>query len=272
MKPVSLLRRGDYSLEWVKDFYTQSDIWWGPDAGEEYYPRRIQAIERLCGQGVKRILELGAGSGAVAAELAKLGHIVVAVELTSAIRPAQEVSQKDWKGSLTALKGDFYTVELDGGFDVVCYWDGFGLGSDSDQRRLLQRISREWLNPGGSVLIDVFSPVRFARHAEVSEILPPLTGVPGSVEMLHTCHFDPLQCRWIDEWQPTADPSKALAQTIRCYTPADFALLLGNTGLTIHRIEVDGESVDLEANSITISGPLMEAYSYLVQLTADRSP
>lgn len=270
MKPVSLLRRGDYSLEWVKDFYTQSDIWWGLDAGEEYYPRRIQAIERLCGQGLKRILELGAGSGAVAAELAKLGHSVVAVELTSAIRPAQELSQKDWKGSLTALEGDFYTVELDGCFDVVCYWDGFGLGSDSYQRRLLQRISREWLNPGGSVLLDVFSPVRFARHAEVSEILPPLTGVPGSVEMLHTCHFDPLQCRWIDEWQPTANPSKALAQTIRCYTPADFALLLGNTGLTIHRIEVDGESLDLAANSITISGPLMEAYSYLVQLIADR--
>jgi len=79
MKPVSLLRRGDYSLEWVKDFYTQSDIWCGVDAGEEYYPRRIQAIERLCGQGLKRILELGAGSGAVAAEMAKLGHFVVAV-------------------------------------------------------------------------------------------------------------------------------------------------------------------------------------------------
>ena len=105
----------------------------------------------------------------------------------------------------------------------------------------------------------MFSPVRFARHAEVSEILPPLTGVPGSVEMLHTCLFDPLQCRWIDEWQPTADPSKALAQTIRCYTPTDFGLLVGNTGLTIHRIEVDGESVDLAA------------YSYLVQLIADRS-
>lgn len=58
MKPVSLLRRGDYSLEWVKDFYTQSDIWWEPDAGEEYYPRRIQTIGRLCGPGLKRILEL----------------------------------------------------------------------------------------------------------------------------------------------------------------------------------------------------------------------
>lgn len=268
MKPLSLLRRGDYSSEWVKDFYTQSDIWWGPDAGKEYYPDRIQAIERLCGPGRKRILELGAGSGAVSVELAKLGHAVVAVELTPAIRATQELSQEDWEGSLTALDADFYTVELEGRFDVICYWDGFGLGSDDDQRQLLQRIAQEWLKPGGSVLVDVFNPVRYARHAGESEILPPLQDVPGSVEMLHKCHFDPLHCRWIDEWQPTADPEKALAQTVRCYTPVDFRLLLRGTGLAVKRIEVDGEALDLDANNITISGPLLEAYSYLVQLIA----
>lgn len=266
MEPVSLLKHGKYSLDWVKDFYTQSDIWWGPDAGQEYYPARIQAIERLCGPGRKRILELGAGSGAVAIELAKLGHSVVAVELTSAIQPAQGLHQEDWSGSLIALEADFYTVELDGRFDVICYWDGFGLGSDDDQRRLLQHIAREWLAPGGNVLMDVFSPVRFARHAGESKILPPLEGVPGSVEMLHKCHFDPLHCRWIDEWQPTADSAKALAQTVRCYTPSDFALLLQDTGLIVKHLEVGGEAVDLEAAAITSSGPLMEAYSYLVQL------
>jgi hypothetical protein len=196
---------------------------------------------------------------------------VVAVELTSAIRATQELSQEGWKGSLIALEADFYTVKLDGRFDAICYWDGFGLGSDDDQRHLLQRIAREWLNPGGSILIDVFSPVRYARHAGESEILPPLKGVPGSVEMLHTCHFDPLLCRWIDEWQPTADPGKALAQTIRCYTPADFALLLRDTGLAVKRIEVDGKVVELKVNAITTSGPMMEAYSYLVQLSAEKS-
>jgi SAM-dependent methyltransferase len=220
---------------------------------------------------MKHIFELGAGSGAVAAEMARLGHSVIALELTSAIHLAQELNQENWKGSLTALEADFYTVELNGRFDVICYWDGFGLGSDGDQRRLIKRIAREWLAAGGSALIDVFSPVRFARHAEEEEILPPLKGVPGSVEMLHKCHFDPLHCRWIDEWQPTAHPTQALAQTVRCYTPADFELLLQDTGLALKRIEVDGLAIDLDADQITTSGPLMEAYSYLVVLQSDES-
>jgi SAM-dependent methyltransferase len=271
MKPVSLFRHGKYSLEWVKDFYTQSDIWWGADAGQDYYPGRIQTIERLCGPGKKRILELGAGSGTLAAEMAKSGHAVVAVELTSAIQQAQQLNQEGWKGSLTALEADFYKVELEGYFDVVCYWDGFGLGSDADQRSLLQRIAGEWLNPGGSALIDVFSPVRFARHAGQEEILPPLEGVPGSVEMLHKCHFDPIHCRWIDEWQPTAYPAHALAQTVRCYTPPDLVLLLQSTGLVLRRIELNGEAIDFDDESITTSGPLMEAYSYLAVLQTNQS-
>jgi len=164
------------------------------------------------------------------------------------------------------LEADFYTVELAGPFDMVCYWDGFGVGSDRDQRRLLSRIAREWLAAGGIVLIDVFHPARFARHAGTEEILPPLKGVPGSVEMRHRCHFDPMLCRWIDEWEPTAAPEKALAQSVRCYTPADLRLLLQGTGLELIRIEVDGQGLDIEEERITLSGPLLETYSYLAQL------
>jgi len=103
MEPISLFRLGKYSLDWVKDFYTQSDIWWGPDAGENYYKGRVATIEHICGKEPKRILELGAGSGAVAAILAEAGHAVVAVELTEAILPMRERNEARWKGSLTAL-------------------------------------------------------------------------------------------------------------------------------------------------------------------------
>jgi hypothetical protein len=37
-------------------------------------------------------------------------------------------------------------VELSEQFDVVCYWDGFGVGTDQDQRHLLQSM-RLSLNP-----------------------------------------------------------------------------------------------------------------------------
>ncbi|MBU0491173.1 MAG: hypothetical protein KKA73_14120 [Chloroflexi bacterium] len=96
--------------------------------------------------------------------------------------------------------------------------------------------------------------------------LSPLHGVPGSVEMVERCHFDPVQCRWIDEWQPTSAPDQALAQPVRCYTPADLLLLLEGTGLALARIEVDGEAMDVTANRITRSGLLMEAWCYLAQL------
>lgn len=272
MKPTSLFRQGSYSKDWIKDFYTQSAIWWGSDPqGQATHEARLSTVERLCGSGKKRILDLGAGPGVSAAVMADQGHNVVAVEFNPTdVQYAQELLKARRKGSLTILEADFYTVELEGCFDVVCYWDGFGVGSDADQRRLLRRISQDWLAPHGSVLMDVFSPIRPAHDAGRETRLPPLKGVPGSVEMFQRCHFDPLHCRWIDEWVPTADPDKALAQTIRCYTPVDFRLLLEGTGLAIKRIEVNGGEVDVETTTITKSGPLMQAWSYFVQLEHEK--
>ena len=73
------------------------------------------------------------------------------------------------------------------------------------------------------------------------------------------------QCRWMDEWQPVGDPSQAHTQSLRCYTPADFLLLLEGTGLALVRLGVAGEPLDV-ASPHTMQGPLREAYSYLVQL------
>lgn len=268
MSKTSLFRSGRYSSSWIKDFYTQAGIWWGPDPqAEGIHPARVAAVERLCGPGHKRILELGSGSGASAAALADAGHAVVAVELSpSRATLARELAKIPRAGSLSVLEADFYTVALDARFDVVCCWETFGLGSDADQRRLLRRIARDWLDPAGSALMDVYNPIRPARDAETEERLDPLPGVPGSVEMIERCHFDPLHCRWIDEWQPTAAPDQALAQAIRCYTPADLLLLLEGTGLSLKRIEVDGQPLDFATDAITTSGPLLRAWCYLAQL------
>ena len=268
VKPKSLLQRGCYSLDWIKDFYDQAGVWWGVDSEiPEEDLKRAKSINRLSGLGTKRVLELGAGAGHSAAASADLGHIVTAVELSPVrARQALGLTKITRKGSLTILEADFYTVDLDSRFDVVCYWDGFGVGSDSDHRRLLRRISHDWLVPGGCALIDIASTFWAARQAGNEERLTPLPGVPGSVEMLRRYHFDPVHCRWIDEWQPVDSPEKALAQTVRCYTPADFLLLLEGTGLILQYVEVDGQVLDVRSNTIMTGGPLMEAYSYLVKL------
>lgn len=117
--------------------------------------------------------------------------------------------------------------------------------------------------------MDIYSPVRPAREAGTQQRLPPLDGVPSSVEMINRCNFDPLHGRRIDEWIPVAEPEKALAQTIRCYTLSDFILLLEGTRLAIKRIEVDGQELDLKANTISTSSLLMNAWCCLVQLMLD---
>ena len=273
MEASSLLRSGDYSRGWVKDFYTQAGIWWGADPQEAgIHQARAETVERLCGPGARRILDLGAGSGHTAAALADAGHAVVGLEFNAtAIGYAQELLMRPRKGSLTIVEGDYYAIELDGGFEVVCWWQGFGLGSDADQRRVLRRIAYEWLAPGGSALIEVYNPVWGARQAGREVRLEALQGVPGSVAMIERWHFDPVYCRWIDEWEPVAEPDKALAQTLRCYTPADLVLLLEGTGLALKRIEVKGCEVDLSTNQINLHGPLMEEWSYLVQLVRTES-
>lgn len=269
MKRVSLFDLGVYSSKWIKDFYNQAGIWWGADPqAPSVHKTRVETVERLCGAGSKTILELGAGPGATAAALADAGHHVTAVEL-SPIRAdfARELAKTPRKGSLTILEDDFYTVELKEHFDVVCCWETFGLGTDADQRRLLKRIAGEWLKPDGCVLMEVYSSVRPARDAGTERRLPPLNGVPGSVEMINRCHFDPFHSRWIDEWIPVKEPEKALAQTVRCYTPSDFLLLLEGTGLKMKYIEVEGQALNLGNNAIAVSNPLMDAWCYLVQLT-----
>jgi SAM-dependent methyltransferase len=271
MKPASLFQIGGYSLAWVKDFYDQTGIWWGPNTDVEIYASRLNMVERLGKPGQKRILDLGAGPGGNAAAMADFGHCVVAVEIsTTRAEFARELAKAPRTGLLTVLEADFYTLDLREQFDVVCCWEVFGLGSDADQRRLLRRIAGEWLAPGGCVLMDVYSPYRPAHDSGSAQRLSPLPGVPGSVEMIEKCHFDPLRSRWIDEWQPTAAPEKALAQTIRCYSPADFLLLVEGTGLELERIEVEDQVIDPNANTIATGGPLMQAWSYVVKLVPVR--
>jgi len=265
----NILEAGDYQAPWVRDFYDAARVWWGDNAGDDgIEEQRAAIVERLCRPGRKRVLELGAGSGATARRMAELGHDVVAIDLSSWIRSASAAGPVAGGGSLRLVEGDYLVEKIDGRFDLVADWDGFGIGTDDENHALLARIGREWLAPGGAALVDVASPFyAYGTHGK-REILDPLDDVPGSVEMDHRCSFDPVACRWVDRWIPTADPSAERVQSVRSYTPADFRLLLRGTGLRLDYAECDG--VPLAAgHAVTIGGPLMTAYSYLVRLVQE---
>jgi hypothetical protein len=169
-------------------------------------------------------------------------------------------------GTFSIVQGDFYTVQLEGQFDLVTCWEEFGLGSDADQRRMLRRISQEWLKPTGCALVDVYFPARPARHTGEAIELGALEVIPGSVDMIEKCHFDVVNSIWIDEWQPTHNPENALAQALRCYAPADLLLLLEGTGLKLKTMEVGGQQIPLLGDRIQVNVNLIESWGYLAQL------
>ena len=216
-------------MDWVKDFYSRTGTWWGPAEARvtDRDHGRVAQVHARVGDEPKRILELGSGYGTTAAALAGAGHTVTAVELSDRVRFGVGHDR------LTVVKEDFYTVRLDREFDVVCYWNGFGVGSDADQRRLLGRIAAEWLRPGGTALIDVFNPFVWAGwHGEEEHRLPdPAAGY--AYELRERVTFDPVTCTATDTWWVADRPDEAISQVLRCYSPADLALLTEGTGLRL---------------------------------------
>ena len=55
-------------------------------------------------------------------------------------------------------------------------------------------------------------------------------------ELYELTTFDPMTCTATDTWWDAQRPDEKISQTLRCYTPADLALLVGGTGLAIASI------------------------------------
>ncbi len=211
---------------WVQPFYALQSRWTAnlPTGDDDI--ARLQAIHRHAGSGPHRILELGAGGGQSAFLAATVGHDVTAIELV-AERAARARALAANARTLTVLEGSFYDVPIDGAFDLVLYWDGFGVGDDADQRVLLRRIAN-WLAPHGSALIDVYSPW-FAAASVGREMA--FDGARRRYD------YEAEGNRWLDTWWPEDAPEQALTQSLRCYAPADFRLLLEGTGLELQGVD-----------------------------------
>lgn len=245
-------------MDWVIEFYEKQNRWSGVYSGEITGAHREKAtrIGLIVGPGSRRILELGAGGCHVAAATAELGHHVVAVELVPSLAEnGRRLAQTVESGTLEVLNEDFYTVSLEQPFDAVCYWDGFGIGSDEDQRRLLNRIAG-WLRPEGLALIDVDTPWYAASvHGRGWEV--------GDARREYS--FDADGCRWEDTWHPIGKPEEAVRQSLRCYSPADLRLLLAGTGLVLEDIWPGG-TMDWEAGEWLPMVPLRRSMFYVAVL------
>ncbi|MEU4423376.1 class I SAM-dependent methyltransferase [Actinoplanes sp. NPDC024001] len=218
-------------MDWVRGFYSRTGAWWGDAEARltERDHRRVRLLHEHAGDGPRRVLELGSGYGTTATATAQAGHAVTAVEISErAGRFRGDVAP----GSLTVINDDFYEVRLTGDFDVVSYWNGFGVGSDADQRRLLRRIAG-WLRPSGVALIDVFNPFVWARWDGDRTHRTPDPQRGYAHELFELTTFDPVTCTAVDTWWEAGRPEDRISQVLRCYTPADLGLLVEGTGLRL---------------------------------------
>ena len=252
-------------MDWIYEFYSRQHtalVHEEAEASVEYCNEKMSVISRLIPNPGKTLLELGAGNGMNAIACANLDFSVTALELV----PECCKRIKDYantygttRGSIHVVQGDFYKIDLTEQFDLVTYWDGFGIGSDDDQIRLLKRIAN-WMKRDGRALIEVYSPLYASRTV-------------GRKVRFESCtrayDFDARNARWLDTW--TYHDGTVLTQSLRTYLPPDLRLLLRETDLDIEHIETR-EAWDWETESLTKNAPLESAISYVVCLKKATHP
>lgn len=239
-----------------ENFYNKQSLW----SPETYFgeidsktKKKISIIKKYIPKN-NNILDLGAGGGQISLAMANLGYDVVGIELLPCLADYARKNAEKSRGRLTIIEGDFYKLKLKKKFQLITYWDGFGIGADEDQRILLHRI-KKWLPPNGMALIEVYTPWYSGYFSEKEMKFRGIRRKFG---------FDFENCRWEDTWTKE-NGHKSIKQSLRCYSPADLKLLLGNNGLVIKKI-IPCVGFDKEETLLYGKKSLAKAITYLVLL------
>ncbi len=115
-----------------------------------------------------RIADFGCGPGLYAARLARYGACVTGIDFSArSIRYAEETALRDGL-SIRYVNQDYLEFEGSGRFELILMimCDFCALGPE--QRSRLLRKFRNLLEPGGSILLDVYSLAAFERREETA--------------------------------------------------------------------------------------------------------
>ena len=126
-----------------------------------YDKQLAEEIIEQVGKPFSTVLELGAGNGLLARTLANYEKNITTVEL---VPEMVEFAEQFKTPNVTSLCGSFYEIDIKENFDLILYMDGFGVGTDDDQLRLLKRIYH-WLEEDGIALIDIYQPNYWKKTA-----------------------------------------------------------------------------------------------------------
>ncbi|MCX4448249.1 class I SAM-dependent methyltransferase [Streptomyces sp. NPDC087866] len=249
---------------WCADFFDVASGWWSTPAIGPEDERRVRLL-RSVAPGPGRVLELGCGTGATAVATALAGYAVTGIDV-SEVRTAKAEERltalQEADGETPAIRpffrrADFYTTELAGTFDVVTCWNGFGVGTDDNQRHLLRRIATEWLDPEGVLIMDVYSPWRWASmHGQSHEYR----------DLVCENRFDPVESRFEERWWRREDPDTVISQYGRCYSPVDFLALVNGLGLEVTEFRMTDMAFGVGAADTALASALLDRWDYTVVL------
>lgn len=224
--------------QWTKPFYKEQFEMINPErqhARPGYLVEDARLLLEQAGKIFETALELGAGNGYMANELAAIGKRVTTIELVEELHAFADAHAHP---AVTPLCGDFYTIELPETFDTVLYLDGFGIGDDADQLRLLGRI-RDWMKDDGFGLIDIYQP-HYWRKVKGTQMRP-----VASSDTERVYGFEEETKRMTDTWWRASQPDVHVTQSLACYTPEEIHALCDQAGLQVTAY-FPGGAVDFE--------------------------
>ncbi len=117
--------------------------------------------------GGKRVLDLGCGPGLMASRMARLGAAVTGVDFSPG---SIEWAERAGKGlSVSYICADYLEADLPGKFDLITMIMCDFCALSPFQRKALVRKLKSLLDPGGALLLDVYSMAAFHATAEKTE-------------------------------------------------------------------------------------------------------
>ena len=210
------------------------------------WARYVHALLQHHGTDVRRVLELGGGTGTLAVHLQPLGDYDYLLTDGSAAMLRQARAKMETEGRpIRCEKADFTTFTLDAlnadPFDaVVLVYDGMNYLTEPDDVATLFRRVHAALAPGGLFVMDQSTPANAEDNANgfMDE------GTTDAFSYVRTCIHEPERNRQITEFELTiGDRTLHERHEQRPYTPEQVRDLLAASPLQIEAA-YDGRTLD----------------------------
>lgn len=241
---------------WANEFYKMQYEFIG-NYPEGHHRDSAREILEQIGKHAHSMLELGAWDGGLARALSKHVNQMTTVELIKEMTEKAESLNPD---NIETIHGSFYNVNLTEKFDAIIYIDGFGVGTDEDQLKLLKNIEH-WLKDDGCALIDIYQPEHWKKADGVEVYLSPHS-VPN---LKRRYSYDFEADIMMDRWWHEKDEKLSSTQYLKCYTPDKIYNLCQQAGLSITGYFPHG-AMDYDNMEYEKHASLKECLSYRIKV------